>query len=190
MATSKNKNQKQKSKFLSLVLRHQPEKIGIELDEMGWVEVDVLLSALSRHKQSVSLEELRRLVAENDKQRFALSEDGRRIRANQGHSVKVELDHPLTEPPEILLHGTPEKYVDSIRKEGIQKVKRHDVHLHEDLNVASDVGKRRGKPVILRIQSQKMHRAGHAFYLTPNKVWLVDSVPPEFIEFPNGEPVD
>lgn len=184
MTSAKDQNQKRNSKFLSLVLRHQPEAIGIELDESGWVRVEVLLKALGRHRHSMTLDQLQKLVAQNDKKRFAFSEDGSMIRANQGHSVEVDLDHPLTQPPEILLHGTPQKFVDAIRTEGLQKIKRHDVHLHEDLKVAKDVGKRRGNPVILRIRSGDMHRAGHRFYLTPNQVWLVEAVPAEFIEFP------
>ena len=184
MSKQKKDNQKRTSKFLSLVLRHQPETIGIELDEMGWVQVDELLAALNRHGRDMTRRQLASLVADNDKQRFAFSDDGQSIRANQGHSIEVELDHPITAPPEILLHGTPQKFVESIRKKGIKKLKRHDVHLHEDLKVAKDVGDRRGKAVILRIRSGEMHEAGHEFYLTPNKVWLVDNVPPEFIEFP------
>ena len=187
MVKQKENNQKRTSKFLSLVLRHQPEKIGIELDEMGWVRVDELLTALNRHGRDMTLAQLKSLVADNDKQRFAFSEDGSRIRANQGHSIAVELDHPITAPPEFLLHGTPEKFVESIREKGIKKLKRHDVHLHEDLKVAKSVGDRRGKAVILRIRSGEMHEAGYEFYLTPNKVWLVDNVPSEFIEFPEQQ---
>lgn len=176
--------QKRTSRFLSLVLRHQPDKIGIELDESGWVEIEILLNALNRNGHELSRSQLRMIVDQNDKQRFAFSKDGLRIRANQGHSVEIELRHPAAEPPEFLLHGTPEKSVESIRESGLEKAKRHDVHLHEDLSVAKDVGTRRGKPVILRIRSGEMQRAGHTFYLTPNNVWLVDSVPAEFIDFP------
>lgn len=176
------KETKKTSKFLSLVLRHQPRTIGIELDESGWVDVDVLLSALDRHRRPLTLAQLQSVVAENDKQRFAFSEDGKRIRANQGHSVKVELNYEPAEPPEILLHGAPEQFVAPIRETGLKKMKRHDVHLHADAAVAQNVGQRRGKPVILKIRSGDMHRAGHKFYVTPNGVWLVDSVPAEFIE--------
>lgn len=176
------KDQKKTSKFLSLVLRHQPEIIGIELDEPGWVNVDVLLDALDRHRRPLTLEQLQSVVANNDKQRFAFSSDGKQIRANQGHSVDVALNYEQAEPPEILLHGAPEQFVKSIRESGLKKMKRHDVHLHADFSVAQSVGQRRGKPVILRIRSGDMHRKGHKFYVTPNNVWLVDAVPAEFIE--------
>jgi putative RNA 2'-phosphotransferase len=172
------------SKFLSLVLRHQPEKIGIRLDEAGWVDVDVLLEAMARRGKRISRETLENVVRTNDKQRFSLSEDGRRIRANQGHTVDVALGYATADPPEILLHGTPTRFLDAIRREGLKKMKRHHVHLHVDEATAIAVGTRRGKPVLLKVWARDMARRGHEFFVTPNNVWLTDHVPPEFIEFP------
>ena len=175
------KNTKSTSKFLSLVLRHQPDLIGVELDESGWIEVDVLLEAIARHGKSLTRELLESVVADNDKQRFAISADGLRIRANQGHSVDVSLGYQPEAPPEILYHGAPEKFISAIRKDGLQKMKRHDVHLHEDTEVAEQVGRRRGSPVILTIRSGDMHRDGYEFTVTPNHVWLTDHVPADYI---------
>ena len=169
------------SKFLSLVLRHQPDVIGIKLDQTGWVTVDQLLVALNQAGRPLTREQLDTVVRTSDKQRFALSADGSRIRANQGHSVEVELDYDTAVPPELLYHGTPEHAVDSILQTGIQRMSRHHVHLHADRNVVDAVGKRRGKSVILTIRSGDMHRAGHEFMVTPNQVWLVDEVPNKYI---------
>ena len=169
------------SKFLSLVLRHQPDKIGIALDDAGWVAIDEFLAAITRAGRAISREQLETVVQQNDKQRFAFSDDGLRIRANQGHSVEIELDHEPSEPPVELYHGTPVKFLDAIRASGLEKMSRHHVHLHTDLSVADAVGRRRGKPVVLTIRSGPMHDLG----LTPHNVWLVDSVPAEFIDFPD-----
>ena len=124
------------------------------------------------------------IVRTNDKQRFALSEDGTRIRANQGHSVKVDLALTPQQPPEVLYHGTVDKFIDAIRNTGLQKGERHHVHLSPDLITATKVGQRRGKPVILTIRAAAMAKASHPFYLSDNGVWLTDAVPPEFINFP------
>lgn len=175
------------SKFLSLVLRHQPQTVGISLDEAGWVDVDVLLAAMSEHGRDLTRDQLEFVVQENDKQRFAFSTDGLRIRANQGHSVEVELDHAPAEPPELLFHGTPAHFVEAIRSGGLKKMKRHHVHLHENRDVATTVGKRRGKPVILTVRAGEMHRAGIEFFVTPNHVWLVDAVSTEWIDLPSDE---
>ena len=174
------------SKFLSLVLRHRPDKIGIELDEAGWVDVDLLLAAIHRSGRTLSRQQLESVVEENDKQRFAFNHDRRRIRANQGHSVEIELDHAPAQPPGELFHGTPQQVLQSIRATGLNKMSRHHVHLHADRSVADAVGRRRGQPVILTIRSGQMHQAGYIFRVTPNNVWLVDSVPPEFICFPDS----
>lgn len=160
------------SKFLSLVLRHQPETIGIQLDDAGWVGVDELRSALQRHGRAMSLETLQEVVRTNDKQRFSFSEDGTRIRANQGHSVDVQLGHRAATPPEILYHGTPQQAVASIAQHGLEKMQRHHVHLHSDVATATAVGRRRGVPVLLRIKALEMQRAGFEFFVTPNDVWL------------------
>lgn len=173
---------RKKSKFLSLVLRHQPETIGIELDDAGWVDVDVLLSALTRHGKGMSRETLEEVVQTNDKQRFTFSEDGARIRASQGHSIEIELGYEAATPPEILYHGTPRQFVEAILQEGLKKMKRHHVHLHADTATSTAVGSRRGKPVLLTVKALAMHNAGHQFFVTPNDVWLTDHVPAEFIE--------
>jgi putative RNA 2'-phosphotransferase len=175
------------SKFLSLVLRHKPDTVGVVLDEAGWIDVDVLLAACGKHGKRIDRAMLDRVVATSDKKRFAFSDDGRRIRANQGHSVEVELGHAPAEPPTVLYHGTPEKSVEAIRREGLLKMQRHHVHLSEHAEQTLAVGARRGRPVLLTIRAEAMRRAGHTFYKTPNEVWLVDAVPAEFIEFPEGE---
>ena len=181
---------KHKSKFLSLVLRHQPELIGIVLDDAGWTDVDTLLAKARSKGTSITRDELAEIVKSSDKQRFALSPDGTRIRANQGHSVEVELDLPPTPPPAVLLHGTVDKFLESIRKTGLVKGSRHHVHLSADLETASKVGERRGKPVLLEIRADAMADAGHVFYRSANGVWLVDHVPPEFIVFPTVPTAD
>ena len=172
------------SKFLSLVLRHEPGKIGIVLDEHGWTDCDELIQAASRHSVRFDRATLLEIVRTNDKQRFALSDDGSHIRANQGHSVTVDLALAPKQPPETLYHGTVEKFIGAIRSAGLQKGERHHVHLSPDLTTATKVGQRRGKPVILTIRAAAMANAGHPFFLSDNGVWLTDTVPPEFIEFP------
>ncbi|MBC8351950.1 MAG: RNA 2'-phosphotransferase [Planctomycetes bacterium] len=172
-----------KSKFLSLVLRHQPETIGVTLDDAGWVNVNELTTALSRHGKGMSRETLEEVVRTNDKQRFSFSDDGVEIRANQGHSVGIELGYQTATPPDILYHGTPQQFVEAIARDGLKKMNRHHVHLHVDLTIATDVGRRRGKPVLLQVRASDMHQAGHEFFVTPNDVWLTDRVPIEYIDF-------
>jgi putative RNA 2'-phosphotransferase len=177
-----NSDQRTKySKFLSLVLRHEPAKIGITLDGAGWVPVAELLAACARHHVEITPEALEEIVATSDKKRFAFSDDGQRIRANQGHSVTVDLDLPPARPPEVLYHGTVDRFLDSIRQEGLRKGERHHVHLSADENTATKVGERRGKPVILRIAAGRMHAEGHPFFLSANGVWLTEHVPPGYI---------
>lgn len=172
------------SRFLSLVLRHDPAKIGITLDEHGWTDCGELIEASARHGVSFDRQTLEEVVRTNDKQRFSLSDDGRRIRANQGHSVIVNLALESKVPPVLLYHGTVDRFLDSIRATGLQKGERHHVHLSADLKTASKVGARRGRPVILVVRSEEMAALGHPFYLSENGVWLTDVVPPEFIDFP------
>lgn len=174
----------QLSKFLSLVLRHKPDEIGIQLDESGWVTVGELLDAMNRAGREMSREKLEEVVRSSDKQRFALSPDGSRIRANQGHSVQVELGYEPAEPPEVLFHGTAQKSIESIRREGLQKRKRHHVHLSPTPQAAAAVGSRHGELVLLEVRSGAMHRDEFAFYRTPNNVWLTDEVPVKYIGFP------
>ncbi|TWT68826.1 RNA 2'-phosphotransferase [Crateriforma conspicua] len=173
------------SKFLSLVLRHRPEVIGSKLDPEGWLCIDELIAQANAHGKAITLELLHEVVATNDKRRFALSEDGLRIRASQGHSVSgVELNLEETTPPEVLYHGTVAAFLDSIRATGLRKRSRHHVHLSPDEETATKVGSRRGKPIILRVAAETMHRDGHQFCLSANGVWLVDAVPPTYLTFP------
>lgn len=178
------KHKKVISKYMSLVLRHQPELIGLKPDEAGWVQTEDLLRNMNRAGRRCNREQLEEVVATNDKQRFEFNADKTQIRASQGHSINVELGYEPSEPPDALVHGTPSKFVDLIRASGLKKQSRHHVHLHEDDAVASEVGNRRGRPVLLRIDAKAMFEAGHEFFVTPNKVWLTEHVPPEFITFP------
>jgi len=173
------------SKFLSLILRHEPQQVGITLDEAGWVGVQELLEAVNRHGVKLTLDELKYVVDTNTKKRFAFSEDGQRIRASQGHSVEVDLQYSPQTPPEILYHGTATRFLDSIRKDGLKSMARHDVHLSAETKMTIQVGGRHGKPVLLTIRAGDMHRAGNVFKCSANGVWLVSQVPPEFIEFPS-----
>ena len=174
------------SKFLSLVLRHQPERIGLTLDSGGWVEVNALLTAAQHSGFALDRATLERVVAENDKQRFAFSPDGTRIRANQGHSVPVELDLAPQAPPEVLYHGTASRNLEPIRREGLRAGQRTHVHLSRDEETARVVGRRHGAPVVLHIAAGAMHRAGYEFMQAENGVWLTQTVPAEFISFPLG----
>ncbi len=170
------------SKYLSKHLRHEPERLGLTLGPGGWVAVDDLLRACAEHRFAVTVEELREVVEGSDKQRFAFDETGRRIRANQGHSVEVDLHLEEREPPEVLYHGTVERSLPPILAEGLNKGKRHHVNLSKDVETAWKVGGRRGKPVILGVAAVRMHRDGHTFLLSANGVWLTDAVPPEYLE--------
>ena len=171
------------SRFLSLVLRHDPNKIGIQLDEEGWIDVDRLLNQLKNHGKNVDFDQLCEVVETNDKKRFAFNEDKTRIRANQGHSIKVDLQYEALQPPEYLYHGTVAKFMDAIKKNGLLKMSRHHVHLSESLETATKVGARRGHPIILTVNSGEMAKEGYLFYKSDNGVWLTDTVPPEFINF-------
>ena len=173
-----NKEKTKISKYLSLVLRHKPEEIGLDLDDDGWTNVDELLQ-----KTGLGLEDLKEVVDTNDKKRFAFSDDFKKIRANQGHSIKVDLKIKPTIPPEILYHGTAEKNIVSIFEKGILKQDRNYVHLSADFVTAKNVGMRYGKPFILEIFALKMHQEGYKFYLSKNNVWLTNFVPRGFLCF-------
>ena len=173
------------SKFLSLVLRHKPEKIGLELDLQGWADVDSLIEKLNANGPAVSREILEEVVATNLKKRFAFNQDHTRIRANQGHSIQIDHGFQPLEPPEILYHGTAHRFLDSILATGIQKRNRHHVHLSADLDTAANVGQRHGKVIILSVPAVKMYQAGYTFYLFENGVWLTEVVPPEHIIQPS-----
>ncbi len=173
------------SKFLSLVLRHQPEIIGMQLDAEGWLPIDQLIENANRHGKSLTLDLLHEVVASCEKKRFSLSDDGLKIRANQGHSVPdVELNLQPLVPPCELYHGTLAIFLESIRQQGLLKRSRNHVHLSADVETAKKVGSRRGKPVILTVRAEEMHQAGYRFYQSANGVWLADCVPVTFIEFP------
>nr|WP_198151548.1 RNA 2'-phosphotransferase [Kibdelosporangium sp. MJ126-NF4] len=168
------------SKFLSRHLRHRPGDIGLVLDEGGWVDVDNVLAACARHGVVLTREELELVVESNDKRRFTMV--GNRIRANQGHSVTVDLGLAAQQPPDQLYHGTVAAKLDRIRAEGLKPMARNDVHLSSDVETAERVGARRGKPIILTVQAKAMHDEGHEFRLTVNGVWLVAEVPPRFLQ--------
>jgi putative RNA 2'-phosphotransferase len=170
------------SKFLNYILRHKPDAVGIELDSSGWVDVHELLKAANTFGRNISRSELEEVVFTNDKQRFALSPDGRRIRANQGHSIQnIELELKPVDPPEALYHGTVSKFMDSIREAGIQKMNRQHVHLSATIETAITVGSRRGKPIVLFVNAGKMSKDGYKFYLSANGVWLTDTVPWKYV---------
>ncbi len=167
------------SKFLSFVLRHRPDSIGLTLDDNGWAEIEVLIAKASIPLNHALIAEV---VASSDKKRFALSEDGLWIRANQGHSVQVDLQLASQIPPEILFHGTAEGSVAAIHRLGLLKGSRQHVHLSPDPETARRVGQRHGRPTVLRVNSAQMHAAGHQFLLSENGVWLCDHVPPAYLE--------
>lgn len=170
------------SKFLSLVLRHDPGAVGIELDAKGWISVDELLTKAAAKGRAIDRDTLNTIVRESDKQRFAISPDGLRIRANQGHSVEVELGYSAIEPPPELYHGTATRFVESILVNGLVKGGRHHVHLSSDMETAIKVGQRHGKPVVFRVDSVAMYAAGLDFFRSPNGVWLTDHVAPTYLE--------
>lgn len=179
---------KDRSKFLSLVLRHQPDKIKLQLDLQGWVGVTTLLDNLKQYGpgylQPFDFEMLEQVVAENDKKRFAFNADKTMIRASQGHSVDIKLGYDPVQPPEFLYHGTAKKSVESILKQGILKGKRHHVHLSLQQATAVNVGGRHGAPVVLTVRAGEMQRAGFEFYCSENGVWLTDLVPSAYILVP------
>lgn len=170
------------SKFLSFVLRHEPQSIGLELDEGGWASVEELLAKAAAAGKRLDRQLLQRVVDTSDKKRFAFSEDGRRIRANQGHSIGVSLGLEPATPPAALYHGTASRFMESILAMGLDKRQRHHVHLTEDLAIARSVGQRYGKVVLLEVDAGRMHNDGHLFFRSDNGVWLTDTVPPAYIK--------
>jgi putative RNA 2'-phosphotransferase len=171
-----------RSKFLSLVLRHEPQAARVTLDSAGWVPVDELLEGCAKAGMALTRAELDHLVATNPKRRFEYNDDCTRIRASQGHSVEVDLQYAPAVPPDVLYHGTATRFLESIRAQGLSKMQRHHVHLADETTTTLQVGARHGKPVLLHIQAGAMHHAGHAFFHATNGVWLVDHVPAEFIQ--------
>lgn len=169
------------SKYISLILRHKPEVIGITLDEHGWANVEELIAGIQK-THPINREILEEIVRTDSKQRYSFNEDGTLLRANQGHSIPVDVELPAAVAPEILWHGTGEKYVSSIDKQGLLPKSRLYVHLSGDKETAMTVGKRHGKPVIYKILSGKMADAGYTFYRSVNGVWLTKTVPAEYLE--------
>ncbi|KAB8185238.1 RNA 2'-phosphotransferase [Lysobacter maris] len=168
------------SKFLSLVLRHEPGKIGLQLDPQGWADIDELLRCMRPHHR-IDRALLQRVVEGNNKQRFAISDDGLRIRTNQGHSITVDLALAPCEPPAQLFHGTATRFLDSIREQGLLRGARHHVHLSADRDTATAVGRRHGKVVVLSVDAGRMHAECHRFHRSDNGVWLTETVPPGFL---------
>lgn len=166
-------------KYLCLVLRHKPSAANVTTDSQGWVDIDALIQG-SRGLLSRSL--IDQIVAENNKQRFAVSEDGKRIRARQGHSFPVELGLLPVEPPAVLYHGTHPQALAAIQRDGLKKMQRHHVHMAVETGTATSVGMRRGAPVILQVDAKAMHVAGHTFYCSENGVWLTDAVPQQYVK--------
>lgn len=169
------------SKLLSLVLRHKPEGIGLQLDNNGWADVNELLTKLEKKNVEISMNELKEIVETNDKKRFVFNEDSTRIRANQGHSIEIDLALTPTPPPAFLYHGTAEKNLNSIFENGIQKMNRQHVHLSKDKETALKVGLRHGKALVLTILSGQMQQDGIDFYQSENGVWLTDFVATQYI---------
>ena len=165
------------SKFLSLILRHKPDAIGLKLDENGWASIDEVIRRAAVSGKNLDRGVIEKVVATNDKKRFSISSDGKMIRANQGHSIKVDLDLSPVKPPPVLYHGTATRFLESIFNQGLHPSGRNHVHLSSDYETAIKVGKRHGKPVILKVESGSMESDGHVFYRSENGVWLTKHVP-------------
>ncbi|MCH5267084.1 MAG: RNA 2'-phosphotransferase [Lachnospiraceae bacterium] len=177
---------KETSKFLSLILRHKPEVIGISLDEHGWANVDEVIKGINKTKE-FNMDILEEIVRTDNKQRYSFNEDKTLIRANQGHSIPVDVELDVVEPPEYLWHGTGEKYVSSINEQGLLPKSRLYVHISGDRETAYDVGRRHGKAVIYKVLSGKMQKDGYIFYRSKNGVWLTKNVPVEYLEMEGDE---
>ena len=167
-------------RFLSLVLRHDPGAAGISLDEHGWADVEALLAGVSRTGRRIDRETLERIVRENSKQRYAFNGDHTKIRANQGHSLPVDVELKRAQPPRYLYHGTASRFLPGIRREGIRRMNRQYVHLSGDRETAEAVGRRHGQAAVITIDAQAMARDGIAFYRSENGVWLCGAVPPDY----------
>ncbi|GHA72743.1 putative RNA 2'-phosphotransferase [Lysobacter bugurensis] len=179
-----SKHLEAKSKFLSLVLRHKPGVIGLELDPHGWADVNRLVELATAHGTPLSRELVEEIVATSDKQRFALTPDRKRIRANQGHSVEVDLQLAPVRPPPLLFHGTASRFLAAIRDHGLMPRSRRHVHLSDSEATAATVGARHGRPVVLRVASEQMHAHGYHFYRSANGVWLTATVPVHYLDGP------
>ncbi len=180
-SSANDRNRTRNSKFLSLVLRHKPETIGVQLDEHGWIAITTLLNALQQYGKRISHQDLQEICAACDKQRFKISDDGLRILANQGHTVKIDLGLTPQSPPPVLYHGTASRFIGNIFRQGLLAGSRQHVHLTEDLNTAKKVGARHGIPVILKIDTAALLEAGQVFYQSENKVWLTAVIAPRYL---------
>ena len=171
------------SKFISLILRHKPEIINLKLDSKGYVYTDLLINNINENSDyEIDFEILKQIVDTDDKQRYSFNEDYTKIRANQGHSINVDVGLEVKQPPDILYHGTSSNYIYSIIKNGINSKSRMYVHLSKDIKTAISVGKRHGKPVVLEINAKRMYKDGIKFYLSKNNVWLTKYVPSKYIK--------
>jgi len=169
-------------KFISLILRHKPETVGISLNEHGWADVSELISGIRKSGKYIDMAMLERIVAENNKHRYSFNGDRTKIRANQGHSIPVDIELPAANPPDVLYHGTASRFLDSIREKGILKQNRQYVHLSYDIQTALEVGKRHGKAVVLPIDTKKMTGDGYVFYLSVNGVWLCGDIAWKYVK--------
>jgi putative RNA 2'-phosphotransferase len=169
------------SRFLSLILRHKPQVIGISLDEHGWASVPELIEGISRTRP-FNMEMLEEIVRTDEKMRYSFNRDKTKIRANQGHSLPIDAELTPCEPPEFLYHGTGEKYLTSIEKNGLIPKTRLYVHLSREYDTAVNVGSRHGKPIVYKVNTAKMSQDGYKFFISANGVWLTKAVPPEYLE--------
>jgi len=169
------------SKFMSLILRHKPEEIGLKFDEYGYIKTSGLINGLNKKGYKVTISDIERIVDEDNKQRYSFNNDKSKIKANQGHSIAVNLELQAIEPPKVLYHGTATRFSENIFKEGIKKQARQYVHLSADIETAAKVGKRHGELVIFKINSGQMYNDGYKFFLSENKVWLTDYVPIKYL---------
>lgn len=184
------RNLVQLSKLISYILRHKPDSIGLNLDSEGWAIIDDLINKCNASGNSLDKNILIELVKDNDKKRFSISADGHRIRANQGHSIPVNLSLTEQEPPSILYHGTSNRYLSSILKSGLKPQSRHHVHLSTNEITALRVGQRHGEPALLKIESYYMYSEGFKFFITTNSIWLTDHVPPEYLSLHSSHSTD
>lgn len=176
------------SRFLAYVLRHAPARFGIPMDRSGWVDVAALLAVCNANGHPLTPALLASLVAQDAKQRYEFADEGRQIRASQGHSVPVDLGYAPAEPPAILYHGTADRFLDAILRDGLQKGQRHHVHLSLDADTARVVGQRHGTSVVLRVEAARLQRDGGVFYQSSNGIWLVEAVPPQYLSVLPGGP--
>lgn len=174
-------NTEKLSKFISLILRHKPEEIGITIDDFGWAKVEDLINGINKSGRNIDMEVLEEIVRTDNKQRYSFNEDKTKIRANQGHSIPVNLELKELEPPNILYHGTATKSLEGIKSQGIKSMSRQWVHLSKDFETAKQIGSRHGKCVILIIDAERMYKDGIKFYLSENGVWLTEYIDPKYI---------